>query len=280
MPSPPSPLPPKIRCRKFDEISEECSRDHRVENTGVGDFWCFPARPVYTNDANFFANFSPGSSEMCEMCRGFSTSSTFLTNARARVAEAFRCLFSLSAERIPSRFPLDGDRGYPLSRFPFEVERFRVRNSRRRTFLIPSFLFRRLAFIGPTSLLLSSPPARRSQLVDTEGRGAGGREGGGKGRVICASDVTVLLLELFFRIPTREEADWPPYTKNHPQYFIWNAEHRSFGRGPRTTACAFWNDFLPRLKRVPGTCWKRKKEKQKKKQKKTAPFYFDWPAAD
>ncbi|XP_014484403.1 PREDICTED: acetylcholinesterase isoform X2 [Dinoponera quadriceps] len=54
-------------------------------------------------------------------------------------------------------------------------------------------------------------------------------------------------------VPTAVESDWPAYTKEHPQYFIWNAEETGFGRGPRTTACAFWNEFLPRLKRVPVT---------------------------
>lgn len=38
------------------------------------------------------------------------------------------------------------------------------------------------------------------------------------------------------------------YTKEHPQYFIFNADKVGIGRGPRATACAFWNDFLPRLR--------------------------------
>jgi len=55
-------------------------------------------------------------------------------------------------------------------------------------------------------------------------------------------------------MPTVTEAEWPSYTRDYPKYFIWNAEEKeAFGRGPRTTACAFWNEFLPRLKGVPGT---------------------------
>lgn len=52
-------------------------------------------------------------------------------------------------------------------------------------------------------------------------------------------------------IPTVNEADWPPYTRDSPMYYIWNAEKKGYGQGPRTTACAFWNDFLPRLKGIP-----------------------------
>lgn len=53
-------------------------------------------------------------------------------------------------------------------------------------------------------------------------------------------------------MPTVSETDWPSYTRDHPKYFIWNAEEKdAFGRGPRTTACAFWNEFLPRLKGIP-----------------------------
>jgi len=63
-----------------------------------------------------------------------------------------------------------------------------------------------------------------------------------------------LLFNMFFRMPTVTESEWPAYTRDHPKYFIWNAEEKeAFGRGPRTTACAFWNEFLPRLKGIPGT---------------------------
>jgi hypothetical protein len=48
------------------------------------------------------------------------------------------------------------------------------------------------------------------------------------------------------------DTDWPTYTKEHPKYYILNAEKTGTGKGPRTTACAFWNDFLPRLKDHPG----------------------------
>ncbi|XP_058804546.1 acetylcholinesterase-like [Phymastichus coffea] len=48
-----------------------------------------------------------------------------------------------------------------------------------------------------------------------------------------------------------DESEWPPYTRDNPSYFIFNAEKTELGKGPRTTACAFWNEFMPRLKGVP-----------------------------
>lgn len=50
----------------------------------------------------------------------------------------------------------------------------------------------------------------------------------------------------------RDENQWPPYTREQPNYYIFNAEKNGMGKGPRTTACAFWNEFLPRLKGIPG----------------------------
>ncbi|XP_012054670.1 PREDICTED: acetylcholinesterase-like [Atta cephalotes] len=70
-------------------------------------------------------------------------------------------------------------------------------------------------------------------------------------------DLSLRMIHYFSRfaytgMPTVTETEWPSYTRNHPKYFIWNAEKKNaFGRGPRTTACAFWNEFLPRLKGVP-----------------------------
>ncbi|CAK9818203.1 unnamed protein product [Anthophora quadrimaculata] len=52
-------------------------------------------------------------------------------------------------------------------------------------------------------------------------------------------------------MPTVHENEWPPYSRDQPQYYIFNAETTGLGKGLRTTACAFWNDFLPRLKGVP-----------------------------
>lgn len=49
-----------------------------------------------------------------------------------------------------------------------------------------------------------------------------------------------------------DESAWPPYTSNEPSYYIFNGETNGLGKGPRTAACAFWNDFLPRLKDLPG----------------------------
>ncbi|XP_031333884.1 acetylcholinesterase-like [Photinus pyralis] len=48
--------------------------------------------------------------------------------------------------------------------------------------------------------------------------------------------------------PVTDDVNWPIYTKEHPQYFIFNADKTGIGRGPRATACAFWNNFLPRLR--------------------------------
>jgi hypothetical protein len=59
-------------------------------------------------------------------------------------------------------------------------------------------------------------------------------------------------VSLFCRKPMPNDADWPTYTKEHPKYYILNADKSGIGKGPRTTACAFWNDFLPRLKNHPG----------------------------
>uniref|UniRef100_A0ABD2WE85 Acetylcholinesterase n=1 Tax=Trichogramma kaykai TaxID=54128 RepID=A0ABD2WE85_9HYME len=48
-----------------------------------------------------------------------------------------------------------------------------------------------------------------------------------------------------------KENEWPAYTRDQPNYYILNAENNGMGKGPRTTACAFWNDFMPRLKGAP-----------------------------
>ncbi|XP_055585984.1 acetylcholinesterase [Uranotaenia lowii] len=54
--------------------------------------------------------------------------------------------------------------------------------------------------------------------------------------------------------PALEGEHWPVYTKENPIYFIFNAEGEDdlrgekYGRGPMATSCAFWNDFLPRLR--------------------------------
>lgn len=47
--------------------------------------------------------------------------------------------------------------------------------------------------------------------------------------------------------PVTDDVNWPIYSKDQPQYFIFNADKSGTGKGPRATACAFWNDFLPRL---------------------------------
>jgi acetylcholinesterase len=69
-------------------------------------------------------------------------------------------------------------------------------------------------------------------------------------------DLSRQILEIFDRFaltgkPMPNDSVWPTYTKEHPKYYILNAEKSGTGKGPRTTACAFWNDFLPRLKNQP-----------------------------
>jgi acetylcholinesterase len=62
------------------------------------------------------------------------------------------------------------------------------------------------------------------------------------------------------RKPLENDTDWPTYTKEHPKYYILNAERNGIGKGPRTTACAFWNDFLPRLRNHLGEYPRQKKK--------------------
>lgn len=47
--------------------------------------------------------------------------------------------------------------------------------------------------------------------------------------------------------PTVGLENWPPYTRDDPVYYIFNAEHDGTGRGPRSKECAFWNELLPHL---------------------------------
>nr|BAF46104.1 acetylcholinesterase [Pediculus humanus corporis] len=61
------------------------------------------------------------------------------------------------------------------------------------------------------------------------------------------------MMEAFARFaltgkPMPDEVEWPLYTKEQPQYYIFNAEKTGIGRGPRSTACQFWNGFLPKIK--------------------------------
>lgn len=47
---------------------------------------------------------------------------------------------------------------------------------------------------------------------------------------------------------------WPQYKAENPIYYTFNAEGEEdmradkYGRGPAATSCAFWNDYLPRLR--------------------------------
>lgn len=63
---------------------------------------------------------------------------------------------------------------------------------------------------------------------------------------------------VYYRNPALEGETWPQYTKENPVYYVFNAEgdekHKAeeLGRGPMATACAFWNDYLPRLRQWAG----------------------------
>lgn len=59
---------------------------------------------------------------------------------------------------------------------------------------------------------------------------------------------------IFCRRPVPEEENWPLYSKEKPLYYIFNADTTGIGKGPRAQACAFWNQFLPRLHNNPGEC--------------------------
>jgi hypothetical protein len=63
-----------------------------------------------------------------------------------------------------------------------------------------------------------------------------------------------LMIPLFsvFSKPVPEDVHWPTYSKDQQQYYIFNAEKSGTGKGPRAQSCAFWNDFLPKLKEHPG----------------------------
>lgn len=54
------------------------------------------------------------------------------------------------------------------------------------------------------------------------------------------------------RKPVMDDVYWPTYSREKQEYFIFNAETSGVGKGPRAKACAFWNDFLPRLRNTSG----------------------------
>ncbi|XP_037082184.1 acetylcholinesterase-like [Pollicipes pollicipes] len=48
--------------------------------------------------------------------------------------------------------------------------------------------------------------------------------------------------------PVREGVSWPIYSRNQPQYYIFDGRVRGLGNGPRATGCAFWNEMMPSLR--------------------------------
>lgn len=64
----------------------------------------------------------------------------------------------------------------------------------------------------------------------------------------------------FHSTPYIDDYAWPLYSRDNPMYYIFNAEGgyenqraEKFGRGPMATSCAFWGDFLPRVRSWSGT---------------------------
>lgn len=71
-------------------------------------------------------------------------------------------------------------------------------------------------------------------------------------------DLSLKIMQAFSRFastgkPVTDDVNWPLYTKEQPQYFIFNAEKNGIGRGPRADACAFWNHFLPKVRENSGS---------------------------
>nr|CAD7406972.1 unnamed protein product [Timema cristinae] len=52
--------------------------------------------------------------------------------------------------------------------------------------------------------------------------------------------------------PVSDNNEWPQYSKDSPQYFIFNTDTNGLGHGPRSRECAFWNEFFPKLSESPG----------------------------
>lgn len=69
---------------------------------------------------------------------------------------------------------------------------------------------------------------------------------------------------IVYRYPAVDDEQWPLYTKATPDYYIFNAEgggsdserkkSDKTGKGPMSTACAFWNTFLPKFRILAGKC--------------------------
>ncbi|KAI5698834.1 hypothetical protein M8J75_012523 [Diaphorina citri] len=65
-------------------------------------------------------------------------------------------------------------------------------------------------------------------------------------------DLSLRMMQAYARFalvgkPVPDDVEWPLYTKDHPYYYIFNAEKSGTGKGPRARTCSFWNDFYPKL---------------------------------
>ena len=51
--------------------------------------------------------------------------------------------------------------------------------------------------------------------------------------------------------PSLNETEWPEYSKDNQTYMVLHETGNTLSvNGPRATACAFWNDLMPKLKKV------------------------------
>lgn len=74
---------------------------------------------------------------------------------------------------------------------------------------------------------------------------------------VLKPEILIILDSSFIhRKPAVDGEHWPCYTKENPIYYIFNAEGDEntrgdkYGRGPKSTSCAFWNEYLPRLREL------------------------------
>ncbi|XP_049842954.1 acetylcholinesterase-like isoform X1 [Schistocerca gregaria] len=66
-------------------------------------------------------------------------------------------------------------------------------------------------------------------------------------------DLSLRMMHSFatFSLSGRPGDDWPTYSSDSPTYYVFNADTKGTGRGPRSNACAFWNEFLPKIRNHP-----------------------------
>lgn len=65
-------------------------------------------------------------------------------------------------------------------------------------------------------------------------------------------DLSMRIMQAFSRFsvtgkPGTDESEWPRYTKENPIYYIYDAVKVGHGKGPRSSACEFWNGLMPEI---------------------------------